>query len=364
MRWIALFSLLAAPGAGCTDEIHPCATPGPGMICPLAGTGSRAFNGDGLHAMDTDFYLLSAVEPDPAGVIHLVDFNNQRIRRIEDDGSIATVVGSGMHYYASTGGPAVESALENPIDMEFDPSGQLVFVSLHDPRVLYVDQDGYLWSMAGTGEQGDSGDGGPALSARFVEVTGIAIGPEGSVYVSDSGANRVRVIRPEGTVEAVAGTGQAGLSGDGGPGTSAELHYPTALAVAGDGSLYIADSRNHAVRRVDSSGMITTIAGTGEAGFGGDGGPAASALLDTPEGLAFTANGSLLVSDWNNHRIRRIAPDGTISTLAGTGEESFHGDGGPAIDAALAGPARLSVRGGVIYIADQLNSCARMIYLP
>jgi hypothetical protein len=364
MRWMALWSLLAVASAGCADELDPCATPEPGMICPLAGTGNRAFNGDGLHAMDTAFYLLSAVEPDPAGTIHLVDFNNQRIRRIDDDGTIATVVGSGMHYFASTGGPAVESPLENPVDMEFDASGQLVFVSLHDPRVLYVDGDGYLWSMAGTGEQDDSGDGGPALSARFVEITGIAIGPEGSVYVADSGAHRVRAIRPGGIVEAIAGTGQAGLSGDGGPAISAELRYPTALAVAADGSLYIADSRNHAVRRVDRSGIITTIAGTGEAGFGGDGGPATSALLDTPEGLAFTADGSLLVSDWKNHRIRRVAPDGTISTLAGTGEESSRGDGGPAIEAGLAGPARLSVRENMVYVADQLNSCARVIYLP
>jgi hypothetical protein len=162
----------------------------------------------------------------------------------------------------------------------------------------------------------------------------------------------------------VAGTGQAGFAGDGGPGTDAQLDYPGALAVAGDGSLYIADSRNHAVRRVEPGGVITTVAGTGQAGFGGDGGPATSALLDTPEGLALMADGSLLIADWNNHRIRRVAPDDTISTLAGTGEESLYGDGGPAIEAGLSGPARLSVQGNVLYVADQLNSCARVVYLP
>lgn len=364
MRWQISSLFMALLVAGCSDDIDRCAQAEPGVICAVAGTGRRAFNGDGLPADETDLYLVSAAAMSPAGDLYIVDFNNQRIRTVAEDGTMTTVVGSGVHYFAATGGPAIESPLENPMDLAFDAAGQLVFVSMHDPRVLYVDGEGMLWSMAGTGIMGDSGDGGPALLAEFNELAGVAIAPEGSVYVSDAGAHRVRVIDPGGMIRTVAGTGVPGYAGDGGLATSAQLNHPSALAVDSEGRLYIADSRNHAVRQIDENGVITTMAGTGQAGFSGDDGPATSAQLDGPEGLVFMADGSLLIADWQNHRIRRIDPDGIISTLAGTGQEGLSGNGGPAIDAALAGPARLSMNSGVLYIADQLNSCVRSMRLP
>lgn len=348
-------------GLGCGD---PCAEPEPGMVCQLAGTGSRAFNGDGLSPMDTAFYLPSLARPGPDGRVYIVDFNNHRIRAIDGD-RVITVVGSGEHYFASTGIPAIESPLENPIDMDFSPNGDLIFVSFHDPRLLRVDNDGVLRGVAGIGEMGDSGDGGPANAARFTELTGVAAAADGAVYLADGGAARVRVIRPDGTVEAYAGTGTAGMAGDGGPATAAQLTYPTALAVAPDGTLLIADARAHVVRRVDASGIITTIAGTGQAGSSGDGGPATSAEIDSPEGVAVhPADGSIYISEWGGHRIRRIDPGGAIETIAGTGQASLSGNGALARDAAFAGPARLFVSEDRLYVADQLNDCIRVIYLP
>jgi hypothetical protein len=293
----------------------------------------------------------------------VVDFNNQRIREITADGTMLTVVGDGRHTFASTGEPATSSPLENPIDAAFDGDGRLVFVSLHDPRVLYVDDDGILRSLAGTGNFGDSGDGGPAQSATFTELSGLAIADDGTIYVADGLANRVRAITPDGTIALVAGSGARGHAGDGGPATEAALSYPTALALDADGRVLFADSGNHAVRRVDADGTIETIAGTGSPGFSGDGGPAIEAALHTPEGIAVAPDGRIFVSDWENNRVRVIDPSGTIDTFAGNGSPDFDGDGGPALTAGLAGPARLTLSQEMLYIADQLNDCVRGVRL-
>jgi outer membrane protein assembly factor BamB len=355
---LALSAALALAGAGCGE---PCGAPGD--ICRVAGTGERAFNGDGHDATDTAFYLPSAVRQGPDGRVYVMDFNNMRLRVVEDDGTMGTFAGSGVHYYAATGGPATESPFENPIDFAFEPSGETLLVSLHDPRVLRIDAGGILRLVAGIGDEGDSGDGGPALSARFTELHGVAAAPDGTIVVADGSANRVRVITPDGTIEAFAGTGESGYAGDGGPATEALLRRPTALAIDAGGAVYIADADNHVVRRVDPDGIITTVAGTGERGSDGDGGPATAARLAVPEGVAVAADGTLYIAEWQGNRVRAVAPDGTITTLAGRGSPGLTGDGGPALEATLDGPARLSLAGDRLYVADQRNGCARVVYL-
>lgn len=352
--------------AAACEETRPCDQQ-PGHVCAVAGTGELGFNRDGLPPEETDLFLISSVRRGPDDRIHLLDFNNQRMRVIDDEGLVQTLVGSGFHAIADTGVPIDATPLENPIDFRFDSAGRLVFVSYHDPRVLVVGDDGTLHSLAGAddgivGAIGNEGDDGPATDALFIQLDGIAIAPDDTIYVSDSLANRVRRIR-DGIITTVAGTGQAAYSGDGGPGTEAAVHWPSAIELDARGNLYIAETRSHVVRRLAPDGTITTVAGTGDAGFSGDGGPALQARLDQPYGLAIDDDGTIYVADRGNHRIRRIDPDGTIDTLAGTGEDGLSGDGGPARSARFGYVARLALDDDGLLVADQSNSVARRITL-
>jgi sugar lactone lactonase YvrE len=336
-------------------------------VCPIAGTGELGFNRDGLPANATDLFLPSAVRRGPDGLVYLMDFNNQRFRVVEEDGTVRTVVGDGFHAIAATDVAPTDSPLENPIDFRFFSDGRLVFVSYHDPRVLEIGHDGLLHVIAGagdgvTGVEGDEGDGGPPLEALFIQLDGIAVAPDDAIYVSDSLANRVRLIR-DGTIDTVAGTGDAAYAGDGGPGIDAALQWPTALELDPEGNLFIADTRNHVVRRLAVDGTITTVAGTGVAGAAGDGGPAVAAQLDQPYGLALDDDGSLYIGDRGNFRVRRVDPRGVIETIAGTGEDGDTGDGGPALDARFGYVARVSLDGDALLVADQSNSRARRIDL-
>jgi sugar lactone lactonase YvrE len=350
--------------AGCEEP--PCLEQ-PGFVCPVAGTGELGFNRDGLAANATDLFLVSAVRRGPDGLVYLMDFNNQRFRVIDEDGTVRTVVGDGFHAIAATEVSPTDSPLENPIDFRFFADGRLVFVSYHDPRVLEVGHDGLLHAIAGagdgiTGVEGNEGDGGPPIEAHFIQPDGIAVAADDSIYVSDSLANRVRLIRG-GTIDTVAGNGTAEYSGDGGRGVDAALHWPTALELDAEGNLFIADTRNHVVRRLAVDGTIATVAGTGVAGSAGDGGPAVAAQLDQPYGLALGDDGSLYIGDRGNFRVRRIDSDGVIETVAGTGEEGDAGDGGPALEARFGYVARVSFDGEGLLVADQSNSRARRVDL-
>jgi DNA-binding beta-propeller fold protein YncE len=356
MRPWALAVLVAA---GCGPEpAPPCA--GVGVICPLAGTGDAAFNGDGRPPTETALYLPTTVRPAPDGLVHVMDFNNMRLRRI--DGLMQTVVGSGLHQIATPGAHALDSGLENPIDFAFAPDGRLVLVSIHDPRVLALADDGTLEVLAGSDVLGDDGDGGPALEATFTELEALAIGADGTIFLSDGLSNRVRAVRPDGTVQACAGSGVEGYAGDGGPAALAALYHPQGLTLDDGGNLYIADTYNHVIRRVDRDGVIETIAGTGAAGLSGDGGPATQAELQFPGGVHVAPDGTLYVADTFNHRVRHIDAAGVITTVAGTAE-GYDGDGGPATLARLRGPYAVHAGDDALYVADTLNHVARVIQL-
>jgi hypothetical protein len=348
---VGLLSLASCSKPPCGSEI--------GDLCLVAGTGEFGFNRDGLAPEETDLFLPSAARRGPDGYIYIMDFNNQRLRRIGDDGQVEAVVGSGFHAIASVGIPVLDTPMENPIDFGFFADGRLVFVSYHDPRVLEVGQDGTLHTIAGAadgiiGTIGDEGDGGPAIDALFIQLDGIAIAPDDTIYVSDSLANRVRKIEG-GIITTVAGTGEEAFGGDGGPGTAATLHWPTALELDDDGNLYIVDTFNHAVRRLDVDGTITTVAGTGVEGRDGDGGPAIEAQLKQPFGLAREDDGTLYIADRGNFRVRRVDPDGMIETIAGTGVQG-PGEPGLATESTLGFTARLALDEDELLVADQSNS--------
>lgn len=247
--------------------------------------------------------------------------------------SVATVAGTGARAFSADGGLAADSPLVHPLAVAVGPRREIYIAEGN--RVREVQPDGRLTTLAGTGDAGSGGDGGPARQAQLNTPQGLAIDSIGRVYVADTLSNRVRRIDPDGTIRTVAGTGEAGYEGDGKAATVAKLYLPTGLAIGFGDALFIADAGNNVIRQLGTDGIIRTVAGTGEAGYRGDGGPAAYAVLHAPGGLAFDDEGNLYIADTLNQRIRRVDVNGQIATVAGSGVAAFGGDGGPAIFAEL-----------------------------
>jgi sugar lactone lactonase YvrE len=264
-----------------------------------------------------------------------------------------------------TSGAGVEAttiATDAPTGVAYDASGNLYVALKNDHAVVRIDTKGLITTVVGTGEQGFGGDGGPAASALLDSPEGLALDSSGNLYIADTRNHRIREV-VNGVIRTIAGTGVAGFAGDGGSATSAQLAHPTAVSVDGAGNVYVADSDNHRIRKI-SAGTITTVAGDGEQTFSGDGGPATAAGLDTPAGVTpdpATA-GRFYISDTHNQRIRVVDAAGNISTLAGTGVKGFAGNGTPAAAAALDRPRGLAVdSAGTLYLADSDNNLIRTI---
>ena len=276
---------------------------------------------------------------------------------------IFTFAGTGLTGgVVGDGGPPAEAQLSRPAGLALDGSGNLYVAENVTHRIRRIDADGVITTIAGTGERGSGGDGGPATEAQFFFPDDLAVDGSGNLYVADKNNNRIRRIDTQGVITTIAGTGERGFGGDGGPATEAQLVRPAGLALDGLGNIYVVDSGNNRIRRIDADGVITTIAGAGERGSGGDGGPATEAQFFFPDGLALDGSGSLYLADINNNRIRRIDAEGVITTIAGTGERGFGGDGGPATEAQLSGPAGLALDGsGNLYVTDFINSRIRRI---
>ncbi len=238
---------------------------------------------------------------------------------------------------------ALETRLSLPTGLAADGAGG-VFVADRQGHVVHqVDHGGSITTVTGTGEAGSAGDGGPARQAALRSPNDVAVDALGNLYIADSWNHRIRRIDPNGIITTVAGTGEAGFGGDGGSAVEARLSLPFAVAVDRSGNLYIADFGNRRIRKVDRSGVITTVAGSGQRGSEGDGGPATRAELSPPTGIAVDAGGSVFVADQFNHRIRRVSPAGIITTVAGTGQEGSGGDDGPAEHARLWYPASVEM---------------------
>lgn len=397
-----------------------------GIVTTVAGTGSQGSGGDEGPATAAAFQAISGIAIDPSGNLYVADTIDHRIRRVSPDGVI--------HAYAGTrnpngnglgdGGPALNANLTTLAGLAADSQGNLFLVD--ERRIRKVTSgpsisvppyslDALISTVAGNGFFGISGDGGPATAAMLNLPNGVAVDSQGNLYVADSNNLRVRRVNAAGMIDTVAGSGLRGSTGDGAAATAASLNFMLNIALDNAGNIFIPDQIQGTIRQVDSSGtiktiagggvspadgipaakarleifrvardrtgnlfiagstkirkidvsgIVTTVAGNGVVGFSGDGGPATNAQLNFPSGMAFDAAGNLFFTDSGSHRVRRISPDGTITTVAGIGVAGFSGDGGPAVNAMLS----LQVGGGLavdsagnLFIADVLNNRVRMV---
>ena len=262
------------PGGDTVRKVDPH-----GTITTVAGIGEPGFSGDGGPATKARLDFPNAVAVDREGNLYISDGLNYRIRKVDNDGIITTFAGTGEAGHSGDGGPATSAKLTEPDQMTFDDRGNLYFVDYTSVRK--IDPSGTITTVAGTGRLGFSGDGGPAIEARF-EANALALDRAGKMYISDTENNRIRMVDKEGIIHTVAGTGKEGYSGDGGPATKAALALPTGIAVDGEGNLFIACHHNSRVRKVDRNGTITTFAGTGQMGFNREKGPGRKVMLNQP----------------------------------------------------------------------------------
>ena len=411
-----------------------------GSVDVIAGSGTRADDGDGGPASTAALYDPSWLLVDGAGAVLVSTIN--RIRRIDPNGTITTVAGTGRAGFGGDDGQAALAELNANAGMALDAEGNLYFADRGNHRVRRISRGGVITTVAGSDVEAPVMEGGAAMSGRVQGPVDVAVASDGTIYVAEFDGHRILRLNVDGTVSVVAGTGTPGFSGDGGPGTRAQINSPRAVDIDAQGNLYFADWKNQAIRRVDADGRIMTVAGlgTGRAsggapamiaemkppldlvlgpggelfvlqqgaytvsllrapspddpvlacqgepagtaprppmrdgaiavllagaagpGFSGDGGPLADAQFLSPESFVIGADGSIFVADTGNHRIRVVSPEGIVSTLAGTGEPGFSGDGGPAPKARLAAPKALLLDGaGNLYFADSANFRIRRI---
>ena len=357
-RWTRIFSLISIWPAICVAQ---------NIVTTIAGNGISGFSGDGGSATSAELLAPSSVAVDPLGNVYIADSRNNRIRKVSPNGIITTVAGNGAAGYSGDGGPATSAELNNPTGIAVDPTGVLYIADSSNNRIRAV-QNGVIFTAVGNGTAGYAGDSGPAGFAELFYPYGVALDSSGNLYIADTLNARVRMVTPpypgglaNGTITTIAGTGVAGYSGDGGVATSAQLYHPNGVAVDASGIVYIADTLNCVIRLV-YNGNIITFAGTGTYGDTGDGGPATSAQLSFPYGVAVDANENVYIADASNEKIRVVSGAEIITTYAGTGTAAYAGDGGPPLSAGFINPTGVALNAaGNLFIADNADSRIRLI---
>jgi DNA-binding beta-propeller fold protein YncE len=400
---IAAAALFLAPACSGGDEL---CSPESGTICTIIGSGLAGLNGDGLDALETDIYLPQDVTEGPDQRLYFTDWNNHRVRVLADDGTVETVAGTGM-LGDGPEGPALDADFNHPTQVVFDPQGAMVIAAWHNSRLKRVNlSTGMLEDICGTGARAYAGDGGPAEAAILDLPAGVVFDQSGNPLIMDQANQVIRRVNPSGTIETIAGQclvnecadGEIAVAcegsnkmgcgvetdaelckqpcmpaygGDGGPATELRMAQPFGqaadpagrMALDSEGNLYFADTRNHRIRRIGSDGIVTTVAGNGEAGFAGEGGPAVDAQLNNPTDIDLASDGTLYIADTQNSCVRAVSPEGIITTAAGIcGQRGFEGEGGDPTAALLDRPYGIELdRDDNLYVVDTYNHRIRAV---
>lgn len=334
-------------------------TPGQ-TIATTAGTGSYGSGASGISPTNTALANPASVAYDAAGNLYIADSNNHVIRKIDTAGNATIVAGTGDQGFSGDGGAATSALLNTPKGIAVDGNGNLYIADTQNQRIRKV-SGGTITTIAGTGAFGYSGDGAQSTQAFLASPSSVAVDSNGNIYVADTDNHVVRKIAPDGRISTFAGNGQQGNSPNETVATSASLDSPSSVAVDSVLRVYIADRRNQIVRMVDTAGKISTIAGNGSFGYGGDANSATNALLAMPSGVGVDSSGNVYIADTNNNRIRQVS-NGVITTIAGTDVQGFGGDAGASTGASLDSPRAVAAgSSGTIAVADQLNQRVRTI---
>jgi sugar lactone lactonase YvrE len=330
-------------------------------INTVAGTSAGGYSGNGGQATAAELSSPYGVTFDASGSMYIADFSNMAIRIVNTSGIISTFAGNHISGFSGDGGQATAAELTDPGGVTINGAGNLIIADFGNQRVRLVNSSGIITTIAGNGTIGSSGDGGPATAAELHDPFGTAIDAAGNIYIADYQNSRIRIVNTSGIINTFAGNGLAGYGGDGGQATAAKLYTPTGVALDAAGNVYIADYINNRVRMVNTSGIITTIAGIGLAGFSGDGGPATAAEVSQPTGVIVDPSGNIYEQEWGGDRVRRISA-GIITTLTGTGVAGFSGDGGPSTAAQINSTLGLALdASNNLYIADVFNNRIRKV---
>jgi sugar lactone lactonase YvrE len=332
------------------------------IITTVAGTGQRGMSGDGGPATQALIQRPTAVALDSKGNLYIAEEQNNRVRMVTPKGIITTVVGTGRTKLQDVDLSADKTNLSNAYGIATDLDDNLYVLSRGHAKILKVGADGIARRIAGTGKSGFSGDGGPALKAQINFSNHLVADSHGNLFIADTGNQRVRKISTDGIITTVAGTGERGYSGDGGPAVEAKLAAPAAIAIDADGNVYIADFLNHRIRKLSTDGTITTIAGTGTKGYNGDGRLAIESQIGEPCGVAVDRQGYVYIGDQVNMRVRAVTPSGIMHTVAGTGVRGHTGDGGPSEKALTSNPDIIAFGPkGNLFIPDHINAVVRKL---
>jgi sugar lactone lactonase YvrE len=332
------------------------------IISTFAGNGIGSSAGDGGPATAAEVNNPGGVAFDGAGNVYFSGFYDDNIRKVSAGGIITTICGIGLPGYSGDGGPATDAQISGPTKIYMDATGDLYIADQFNNRIRKVSPTGIISTFAGTGLAGYNGDGISATAAQLNNPTGITKDASGNFYIADYINDRIRIVSATGIINTIAGNGTPGFSGDGGAATNASLNAPFGVTVDASGNIFISDQHNNRIRKVSSAGIITTIAGNGTAGYIGDGGTATNAQLNNPSSLAIDNVGNFYISDQENFRIREISPAGIITTYAGTGVAGYGGDGGPATAAMLNHSNEIEFDGaGNLFICDNTNNRVREI---